>query len=367
MKTYLLSLFLLGTALCASAQNKLSDLYTLEPGDHYPQNMPYVQQWITRTLQPIFVRNLQSSDNARSATKFLSFNLAGSSASALMLPNTGGLRLLSGPGQIKVQYSQELLNYKPFDITSFDYQYQSYFLLARDVLRITTDQMIANTMNFFIETDGTKKDKYDLFIDHVNKQMKVKMPYSTIKQVHALAAVVEKQFPKKTAEVIYSTYIQGKNDNETSQRLQQFYNITGFFQNAVAERLDDMMSPKLQFRQDAVQTLEIPLKILTIPGLKDSLANFRVETAKTVLNYHERHLEITFTGKLRQQVLIVSPKVMDRDVKTGKFIWVKPSHLVTEKVDFKELQLVVSENGTSLSGSTPEGYVYQLFELPRMP
>jgi hypothetical protein len=338
-------------------------LYALTPGDHYPQDMPKVQKWITATLSPVFVRNLQYSDNTRSAAKFLSFNIVGRLAVALPLPNTGGLRLLSGPGQVSVQYTQELNNYRQFDVSTFDYELQSYFLLARDILRITPDQMIANTMNFFVELDGEKKDKYDLFIDQVNQHMKVRMPYATTKQVHALATILQQQFPNKISETIYSTYIQGKNDEETRRHLQQFFSVTGFFQEAVDYRLDDMMSPKAQFRQDGLQALELPHTIMTIPGLKDSLVSFKIETAKAVLQYHEKQLEITFTGKLNNPALMVEPKEIDRSQKLGKLKWVKPNKPITKPVALRELQLIVSEKNVSIRCTTTEGGLYQLSEI----
>jgi hypothetical protein len=329
--------------------------------------MPKVQKWITTTLSPIFVRNLQFSDNTRSAAKFLSFNMAGRLATALPLPNTGGVHLLSGPGQVGVLYSQELLNYRPFDINTFDYSLQSYFLLARDVLRITPDQMIANTMNFFVASDGGKKDKYDLFIDQVNQHMKVKLPYATVKQVHTLATILQQQFPNKISETIYSTYIQGKTDEETRRHLLQFFNITGFFHGPVEERLDDMMSPKAQFRQDGLQTLELPHTVLTVPGMKDSLSTFKIETTKAVLQYHEKQLEITFTGKLNYPALMVAPKEVDPTQKLGHLKWVKPNKPITKPVALTELQLIISEKNVSLRGTTPEGYLYQLTELPWAP
>lgn len=359
----LLIVLLLAKTLGVQAQTRLNELFTLIPGNHYPKNMPHVQAWITNTLSPVFIRDMQFSDNGHSSAKFLSFALTGR-AGTLLLPNTGGLRLLSGPGHVAVQYSQELLNYTPFNISTFDYTHLSYFLLARDVLRITPGQMIANTLNFFVETGNTKKNKYDLLIDQMNERLKVKIPYAAEKNVNGLLVVLQQALPGKIEEAIFMTYMQGKNDAETRSNIQAFFNVTRFFRAPVEERLDDMMYPKLQFRYEGIQKLEIPLAALTLPGLKDSLASFRVETCEAKLNYHERQLEIIFTGKLNHPVLMVAPKTIERDKTTDQIIWVKPQYPLTEPTDFSSFRLVITESGIQLFGTSPQGYYYQLLDLP---
>jgi hypothetical protein len=352
MKKISLALLLL-VSFAVSAQNKLNDLYTLTP-----PGMPHVQKWVNTTLRPVFIRNLQSSDNARSASKFLLFTLGGRPGTALSLPNTGGLLLLPAAGQISAKYDQEILNYlRSFDVAGFDYSHQAYFLMAGDVLRMVPNQFIAQTLNYFIENDFKHNiDKYNVFIDDVNKKMKVHLPYPTEKSVTALATVLQQQYPNKIRELIFDTYIKGKTDDQTRINIQHFYNITGFFRGPVEDRLDEMMNPAITWSQNVPQSLLIPSGIIKLAGATtDSPAVFHCKTINAVLNYHKKQLEIKFNGQFDKEALAPNGKLMDYNDKTKKFDLLPLTGQLGKPNTYTDLNLIISETGLQLIGNTAYG------------
>jgi hypothetical protein len=325
--------------------------------------MPHVQQWINKTLSPIFIGNLQFSTSTKGSSKFLSFNILGKEANNIALPNMDSIKFIPVKGTISMQFSQDILNYIGFDVSKFDYKPRSYFLLARDILHITDAQMIANTLNFFVEQKNGN-DKYDAFIDDINKHMHTHLLYATNnKSVSQIATIMQQQFHDKVADIIYQTYITGKSDEITRNNIQHFYNITGFFRDGLEAKINDMMCSKLQFKQTLAEGIEIPLSIL-IPSNSgnDKPATFESDYAKAVLNYKERQLELVFTGHLNYKAIVKGGFLMDYNgTKTGKPILRKPQGIYSQPQDFREFDITVSENGILLVAKTPQNAYFQLF------
>lgn len=359
MKNLILFFFAL-TSFTAVAQSRLAELYNLNPGDHYPANMPRVKQWINTTLGPVFIRNLQFSDNTRSSSKFISFNPVSRPGASWMFAGMDGVKLFPNFSSVNGQYDQEILSYlRAFDITTFDYQHRSYFLMAKNILRITDDQLLANTLNFF--TESGPKNRYQQLIDQVNKVKKLKLTYPATDNVHALADILEKQFPGKIADVLFDCYITGKNNDETMRNMQRFYQITGFYQKGVESRIDELMNPKIQVKQDKSPILQLPLTALKLSGKSDSLARFSIETFTAVLNYHKQQLEVIFKGKMNGEADASALKVINYDYKTGKTTLSKlppstPSQAITE------LRLTVGENGVTLIGVSADYGRYMMID-----
>ena len=103
---YLLLFPLLFVFEFSYGQTQLNELYTISPGNHYPQNMSHVAAWINGTLSPIFVRDLQYSDNIKSASKFMSFSLYKKLGRSIILPEMKGIKLITEGGSFRLQYTK---------------------------------------------------------------------------------------------------------------------------------------------------------------------------------------------------------------------------------------------------------------------
>ena len=280
----------------------------------------------------------------------------------LNLPNTGGLQLSLPTGDVALQFDQEILNYRPFDVALFDYSLRSYFMLAKDILKITPDQMIANTLNFFVESTAGKQ-KYDVLIDDINKQMHANLAYPQNKQVSEVSRIIQQQFPGKIYDILFETYIQRKTENETKARMQKFYNVTGFFQMPITDRIDEMISPRIKFRQNLPQHINLAAVLGKASGPAiDTTTVFESAFASAILNYKGKSLEITFNGHLNHTTSFKFSKIVDYDSKTNQPKLMQPTALQAEGKDLKQLVLRIDEDGVTLSGIAPDERRYQILD-----
>ena len=362
MKNLILS-FLLLISLKSVAQNQLVDLCNLNAGDHFPTNMPHVQQWITDVINPVFIRNLQFSDNTRGASKFLSFNPASGPGSVWLFPGVVGLNLIPNPSTVRVQYTQDILNYlRAFDINSFKYQHREYFLIAKQVLRMTDDQMLAHILNRFIDDNGPNQNKYNQLIDRINKVKKVKLSYLVNANVRALGMMLDQQFPGKIADVIYDSYIVGENQEKTLRNMQGFYDIAEFLQGPVESKIDDLFNPQIKFKQDKPLLLQLPATAIKLADKPDSLGVFRIESGAAVLDYHKQQLEVTLAGKMNGLAAPAMLRAIDYD-KSNKIRLIKlPPGTAPQAIT--ELRIVVAEKGIQLIGVAANSDRYMLIDQP---
>lgn len=320
--------------------------------------MPHVRNWLRNCLNPVFVRNLQFSNSVRGASKFVSL-LPQVRASALALPSTG-LTLELAAKTVRLEYGQEILNYQSFDITNFDYTLESYFLLAGNILKIDPAQMIANTLNFFIEPAGPK-NKFDVFVDQVNRRMKARLPYVESESVAELAAALERQFPGKTGSIIFHTYIQGKNMKETWRHMQQFYAVTRFFREGVEDRIDRMIFPSLKFSFGSSSHICLDSVIqASSPQAIDTGNVFLADHGSAVMNYKKRQLEITLAGKMVRPVNMIFTKAEEYDDKTSKIKLVKPEGSSVKAESLTGLEIIVGEKDVVLTGMNEYGSRYRM-------
>lgn len=351
----------------ASAQNKLTDLYTMEPGEGYPNDMPHVKNWVNSTLKSLFIRNLQFSTSSKEDSKFLSFNPAGGAINGIELPKSKGIKLVLSNSDISILYSQKKLTYSHINISSFNYSLKEYYLLAQEIVRLNTKQMIANTLNLMIETDNNVNktgNKRDQLIDSINNKLGIKMPYANDNtSIQSLMDVLKQQFngKNKIEEAIYSTFIDKGNDMETRAQLLKFYSIVSFFEQNVIEKIDEWFCPIIEWKNTPSAAIIFPSSVLKLPkGDSDSAVVFNYTFGKSVLNYKKKQLEITFTGELNKKIDISSIKAINYESSGKDFL--TPTNNNADPINFSELLLIVSEKGIQIRGIIPEGNQYEIID-----
>jgi len=346
----------------ALGQNRAISLYRLSPGDQYPADMPHVKSWLDQTLAPLFLRNLQFSDNARGSSKFLSFTPF-VSESKLRLPGFNGLTLQLSKGNFTGQFDNEIQNYRSFDINTFDYSLKSYFLLSADILKLTPESMIAHSLNYFVEGDrGT--NKFKSFIDQVNKKMGTKLPYSTKDEVRDLSLILQTKFPGRVPEIIYQTFIADKSEESTKLLMQQYFNITGFFYDGpVIERIDRLIFPRLILKQPEGLQLNLSAILPLEKGqMTDSTARFFCENIGVVLNYKKKMLEITFNGRSGKNLNLQAAKAIAYDSKSKSYILKIREARVNRPVELEKIMLLVGESELVANGFDTYGSGYRLHQ-----
>jgi hypothetical protein len=369
-----LSTVMLLITLSAQAQNMMSSLYEITPGVNYPNNMLHIKSWIDLTTSKLLYSDLQSSTSSNSDNTFISFSLIGNSANNIILPNASGIAMnftsiLPSPKfksqQVIIMYQTGLKAYKAtVDPTTFDYSLESYFGVAVKVLRLQPVQMIANTMNMMMES-SEKKDKYEQLIDDINKQMSTNIAYPINKAVTEVQKLLNKQFPSKTNEIIYNTYIKvKKDDKKTLKNMEKFFAITQFFPSGIIAGVDDLINPNFKISMDKSETLVLPLSIIspvkTGKSLSDSPIRFEYKFISGTLNYKERKLEVTFKGNLSQQAQLTKGLLIDYENGIAKLV--KPKKMPTIPISSIELKFIIAEDGLSVQVLNPDYGYYQLFK-----
>lgn len=344
------------------AQNRLKDVIELGP-ESFPVNMPRVKTWISQNLGGLFISDLQFSESSNHDNKFFSFSILGKDVNEMPLSNTGGLvmrfqsvakapRLRSGT--ISGNYRKEINAYRTdFDVNDFHFTPKEYFMLATQYLRLSDDQAVANTLNLMVEYGKTAKTKR--FVQDVNLRMKTKLPEPKSDMFNDLMVILKPQFKDTIRQVIYHTYIESKTPGMTGRKMNQYFSIA--IRDNVFFKLDDMISPKVEIAYAKPETLSIPATMLTA----DSGANFKYTQVKAELDYKNRELQITFTGKFLQPVKLLSAKYKDyTGVKKGyKLTKPLPGGDILKTVD--EIRLIISEKETRTELNTTDEGQYELY------
>lgn len=104
MRFLYVSLLLLLNTIKLHAQEPMGSMWEITACEKMPCEMLSVQKWIDKTVKPLFVAGLQTSNSYWGDNNSISFSLSGQKSLNIVLPNTGGIQLKFGdayPPKIK--------------------------------------------------------------------------------------------------------------------------------------------------------------------------------------------------------------------------------------------------------------------------
>ena len=344
------------------AQNSLGDLAEVS---NLPDNMPKLKHWTSLMLNHFFIGDLQTSSSARGDATFISFKLKGGDQS-FVLPATGGMVVnfkqkgasknpwLASTGTFSINYKRELLAYTRLALTDFRQGDNFFdFKLGVDVIKVNDAQMVAHTLNYFVEAENTA-GKFEVMRKQLNARMKLNMPAPPVKDdLQAFMIVLRKHFNGEALkDAIYKTYILGKTQKETDKNLYSFFGRTSgpFVDYAVPARLSQLNDPYFELKTETPEQLRIPYALVRMQSkVGDSVFKYDYQYLVGRFKLAERKLDLTFKGSHLRGVPRAQLKVWAHDPKLGA-AWKPATILGKDDVQFTQLLLSLSEDKIELKG-----------------
>ncbi len=145
----------------------------------------------------------------------------------------------------------DIANYCNEDfVKSFDYDQRSYFEAGTYVYGLSLGQVIAHTINNFVEYDYKKDESaVVVFIKQINETQNaaLEFPIDENEYIREFARrLTKKNTYNEILDLIYYTYIKKKNNALTDEALNKFYSkFVGYGNSDYKAYLDEMMSYKL--------------------------------------------------------------------------------------------------------------------------
>ncbi|RLJ80520.1 hypothetical protein [Pedobacter alluvionis] len=246
----------------------LSEVITV---DDLPEFLHFAENGLNLLLDKIHYKNLQYSKSQRGDSAFYSLDIVTSNI-GLDLPF--GLRLVLNPDEdgdsnissfpISIQYQWEMLAFlRSFKVQNFAFTPEAFYELGLQIFKITEDEVIAHILNYFVEDNDTET-KFEQLLDAVNVVYgtNLSLPPDEEPTVDAVVALInnEVNIPKSVSAVMFGIYILDTGENETRERLQQFYNR--LVPNGIEDYIKQLITPKLKATLKLSAGIEFPRNIL---------------------------------------------------------------------------------------------------------
>lgn len=363
----------------ASAQNTLDLLFELSSCVEIPCDMSNIETWIKKTVSPLFITNLQNSNSTYGDNTFVSFSLRGRNPVLVPLHGTDGIKLrfatLPPPKarsqQIRVEYTQQIRSYiGRVRHSELPQTNEDFFNMAYQMLKLSPGQMIANTLNHEIESDQSTP-KLKIFNQMVNKKMKtnIVVPEKDYEDINKYLKYYIQTFGLKRIHPIYKTFIEQKDSVKTMNKIQNFYAITGFFQEGIKTKIDEYFNPHFKLAMDSAASMDFPLSVLRPKSKSDSTACFQFQYIEAKMDYREKSFTMVFKGKLATPVTMPVLKQYNYHPKTHAQILIKPVKLPPLGLDFNKITITLTQKDITIDGSTADEYQYQLAKKawPKIP
>jgi hypothetical protein len=218
-------------------QNKVLELIKLNPCEEIKCNETNIKIWIDSLLKKTFCTNLQYSKSPNGDGSFYSFDLMVKKKGIdLPIPETDiSLNLKTPfPGmygsnktrKISIEIRNDILAYKTsYNPSQFNFKPYSYYELALQIFRINNAELIANTLNYFVEDKDYKVSKFKKMIDDINKKKHENFLVPKLEAEENISWLL-KQIKQKYPDVkklIYEVYLLSKTDKKTLDNVYRFF------------------------------------------------------------------------------------------------------------------------------------------------
>ncbi|GAA3971269.1 hypothetical protein GCM10022246_24700 [Pedobacter ginsengiterrae] len=247
----------------------LSEVITV---DDLPEFLHFAEDGLNLLLDRIHYKNLQYSKSQRGDSAFYSLDIVTANI-GLDLPF--GMRLVLNPDEqgdstisafpISLEYQWEILAFlRAFKVNNFAFNPQAFYELGLQVFKISESEVIAHTLNYFIESDETET-KFQKLVDDINvlyPDANLALPVGEEPSVDSVVNLINENehIPDGASFLPFSLYILDANLGVTRERLQQFYD------RVVPQGLEDfvrqLIVPKVRASLTLSAGIEFPNKIL---------------------------------------------------------------------------------------------------------
>ena len=350
------------------AQEKLKEVYDIDPGLNVPEEMRNVKNWIDSCMGQHMIGGLNFSQSYWGDSKSMSFYLAGKAPYIMPLPGLDGLHLT---------FKQNTKSFKPrsetflaeFNTTTlirthkiarYKFTTLDYFKITCELWGATDEQLLANTLNYMVEDAGTK-DKFDQFIDAINKKEGKDIPYQPKKTVKELYKLMKANFGDQVMTVVFDTYIKDRKRYETLRNMEQFFTLA-HFPEAVTQHVDRKINPCFTWHSDSMQLMNIPVHFFSTKKDKSQgFKQFNFNHFEATLAFAARSFEVSFKGRSEGIVLDASKSISYTKKGKRKLIRYKDKR-VASPAKFQEIKLTIKGKQLRLDGLSEDQFWFELFK-----
>ncbi|MGH2664974.1 hypothetical protein [Flavobacterium sp.] len=365
------SCLLLFSSSLLFSQSRLTDYCLSDLNELFPEEMKNSKIWIDSTTAGIYISNFQFSESYKHDNSFYSFNVASMNPKIINLYKLGitmhlnfskkSKRFMESQPIIAELFDEKSAYVRSFDYDKFKYTPKDYFDFAIEILRLSNDQLIANTLNQMTEPKLESKSKFDQFIDDINKAQKLKLPYIVTKEkgVGELRELLVRGSNKKISDLIFETYLLKKKEELTNREIDNFFSITGFFSQNVVSKIDQMLLQRLAVKFETPASIDFPASIIIPDTKNETTSTFLMDRLEIQFDFKQNKTEIKAFGKWNAKAKINSGR---KEVyKKGKTVYKVIHPADNETLESNELRITIDQKNIILEAiNSPESDNYEL-------
>ncbi|MDN3548771.1 hypothetical protein [Mucilaginibacter aquaedulcis] len=249
---------------------QLSELITV---DDLPEFLHFAETGLDDLLNKIHYKNLQYSKSHRGDSAFYSMDIVTNNI-GIDLPL--GLRFVLNPDlegdstissfPISLQYQWGVLAFlRSFNPQSFSFDPEGFFNLGLQIFKVSDAQVIAHSLNYFVNPVDTNVSVYQQLIDDINAfrpTAGIILPANQLPSVELIATLINTS-PNITESIpalIFNLYIFNADIAVSQDRLQQFYNL--LVPGGIEEYISSLIKPRVKATLTLSAGLEFPTEIL---------------------------------------------------------------------------------------------------------
>lgn len=302
---------LLTISVPAIAQNRLKELYTLEPCDNLACSEKVFKSWVDSLAGNHFVSDVQHSGSPSGDGVFLSFALFSRySPLRVNLPKSPlwiefGTPVKSANGRYKtsglaMELRQNIRAYtRSFKPAEFDYSPYSYFRLGCTIFKLSDDQLVAHILNFFVGNNKRGTDKIELLIEDVRKKKGNRIVSADIPRNNFQQLISElKKAQPDLFRLMYDVYIHDKNKDKELKNIDEFFRIMS--NRNIIDEINDYINISMKLNLGEKVRLLVPQSWIVSPAdtIRGEHTALDFRFGEFLLNRSEHQMEFTF--KLNQ-------------------------------------------------------------------
>jgi hypothetical protein len=241
--------------------------------DDLPEFLHFAESGLEALLDRIHFKNLQFSKSYRGDAAFYSLDIVTKNI-GFDLPF--GLRFVLNPDAagdssissfpVSLQYQWEILAFlRSVNLSGFAFTPDAFYQLGLQVFKITDEQVLANTLNFFVDPASPSVGKYDQLISDINTlypAANLSIPSGQTPSVSLIAGLIRQNthIPVSVSELMFAGYLLHTDLQTTKNNVQRFYNIA--VPDGLEDYIEKLLKPKVRASLTLSAGLEFPLNIL---------------------------------------------------------------------------------------------------------
>jgi len=241
--------------------------------DDLPEFLHFAEQGLGVVLQNIYYKNLQYSKSYRGDAAFYSLDIISKNI-GIDLPF--GLRFVLNPDvdgdtsissfPISLEYQWEVLAFlRSFNIQNFAYTPNAFFELGLQIFRITDAEVIAQSINYFIDTGTTGTSKYTQLVADINVEYpsaNLTLPSGQEPTPDLIAELITQNsnIPDTVSEALFSIYVLEADPSRTGTNLRRFFSL--MVPEGIEQYIRHLLIPKVRASLTLSAAIEFPNTVL---------------------------------------------------------------------------------------------------------